>query len=171
MVREYFLTTDRLGFSHWQQSDGDLAKLLWGDPEVSRYITASGVFSEEEISARLRLEIENQKNFGVQYWPLFSLQSGELVGCCGLRPKGDGCYELGFHLRPMFWSKGLGHEAASAVIDYAFSVLGAQLLTAGHNPNNERSRRLLLKLGFAYTEHRLYPPTGLMHPSYLLRRD
>jgi hypothetical protein len=41
-------------------------------------------------------------------------------------------------------------------------------LFAGHNPANQASRELLARLGFRYTHDELYPPTGLMHPSYRL---
>jgi [ribosomal protein S5]-alanine N-acetyltransferase len=57
------------------------------------------------------------------------------------------------------------------VIEHAFKTLAASALFAGHNPNNHASRRLLEKLGFQYTHDELYRPTGLHHPSYLLRPD
>ena len=81
MERSYFLRTTRLGFSRWQTEDEDLALQLWGDKAVTRYICAGGVFARAEIFARLRQEIENGENHGMQYWPVFSLQTGELVGC------------------------------------------------------------------------------------------
>lgn len=48
MAREFFMTTKRCGFSRWEADDIKLAKLLWGDAEVTRYICASGSFSEIE---------------------------------------------------------------------------------------------------------------------------
>jgi RimJ/RimL family protein N-acetyltransferase len=48
-------------------------------------------------------------------------------------------------------------------------VLAASALFAGHHPANRSSRDLLLKLGFRYTHDEYYAPTGLQHPSYLLR--
>ena len=66
------------------------------------------------------------------------------------------------------WS-GLPPTAARAAIRHAFDVLGAEALFAGHNPRNESSRRLLEKLGFEHTHDEHYAPTGLQHPSYLLR--
>lgn len=93
------------------------------------------------------------------------------MGCCGLRPFEPGAFELGFHLRPAFWGRGLATEAARAAIAYAFPELDAALLIAGHHPQNQASRRVLEKLGFSYIGENLYPPTGLMHPSYELRRS
>jgi RimJ/RimL family protein N-acetyltransferase len=78
----------------------------------------------------------------------------------------DGVYEIGFHLRPDYWGKGLGTEAAKAVIDYAFTTLKANDLFAEHHPNNIGSMKLLEKLGFHHTHDEFYEPTGLNHPSY-----
>lgn len=187
-MRTYLFKTERVGFSRWLPEDSGLAKLLWGNPDVTKYICASGVFLEEEIEKRLKTEIENETRFHVQYWPVFELQTGELIGCCGLRPHGactenggkndreDGCessvkeYEIGFHLRPVFWGQGYAAECAGAVIRYAFDVLGAEKLFAGHNPHNVRSKRVLTRLGFQYTGDEYYEPTGLCHPSYELKR-
>jgi len=89
---------------------------------------------------------------------------------CGLRPRSEGTYELGFHLRPKFWRQGYAVEAARAVIDYAFSLLNADSLFAGHNPKNTASARVLGNLGFEYIGGEFYEPTGLYHPSYELKK-
>lgn len=64
-----------------------------------------------------------------------------------------------------------GSEAIAAVIKYAFTILGAEKLFAGHNPKNTASRQLLNRLGFAYIGDEFYAPTGLYHPSYELKND
>jgi RimJ/RimL family protein N-acetyltransferase len=78
-------------------------------------------------------------------------------------------YEIGFHLRPDFWRKGFAVEAASAAILYAFNILRAEGLFAGHNPKNIASKHVLGKLGFRYIRDEFYAPTGLYHPSYELK--
>jgi RimJ/RimL family protein N-acetyltransferase len=164
----YFLRTPRLGFRTWTEADLDLALGLWGDAEVTRLI--GGAFSREKVQQRLAHEIANQATYGIQYWPMFLLINHDHAGCCGLRPYGSEphVYELGFHLRRMYWGQGLAVEAGRAVIAYAFERRGAASLFAGHHPDNAASRRVLLKLGFRYTHDEFYPPTGLHHPSYRL---
>jgi [ribosomal protein S5]-alanine N-acetyltransferase len=167
----YFLRTPRLGFRHWTDADFPLAWALWGDAKVARLI--GGPFTEAEVQARLAREIVQQRDYGVQYWPMFLLEGGEFAGCCGLRPYAASgkVYELGFHLRRDAWGKGLATEAARAVTECAFANLGATALFAGHHPGNTASPKVLAKLGFRYERHELYPPTGLEHPSYFLRAD
>ena len=123
----------------------------------------------DEITNRLRTEIFNGSAHQIQYWPIFEWNTGSFIGCCGLRPHRADEYEIGFHLLPEFWGKGYASESATAVIDYAFTVLKAKTLFAGHNPYNSRSQKLLIKLGFTYIGDKFYEPTGLYHSSYELR--
>ena len=65
-MREYFMKTERLGFSVCEKDDLEFAKLLWGEPEVTRFICALGVFSGEDIKKRLETEMRTRESFGVQ---------------------------------------------------------------------------------------------------------
>jgi len=168
---DYFLKTKRLGFRHWGADDLPLAQAIWGDAEVTRFV--GGPFALEYVARRLEHEITSQREQQVQYWPIFSLATGEHVGCAGLRthkPK-EQIFAMGFYLRPKFWGQGFSTEAGRAVIDLAFDSLGAKALFAAHHPENAASRKVLAKLGFQFTHKQLYPPTGLNHDSYLLDRS
>lgn len=165
------MSAERIGFSKWEEQDYQLAESLWGDPEVTRYICVSGIFSLEDVARRLKQEIANDREYGIQYWPIFEIGSNAFVGCCGLRPRNVNEYEIGFHLRPEFWGRGYAAEAAKTVIHYAFKDLKAEKLFAGHNPANAASQKVLRKLGFAFIGDEFYPPTGLYHPSYELKRE
>ena len=166
----YFLTTRRLGFRTWRASDFDLAMGLWGDPRVTRLFDRRGALSADQVRQKLDREIATQRNYAIQYWPIFETATGVHVGCTGLRPKDPArsILELGFHIRPDHWRKGYAGEAAQAVIDHAFRRLALAGVFAGHHPENTVSRCLLLKLGFEHTHDEYYPPTGRKHPSYLL---
>ena len=165
----FFMQTSHIGFSKWRPDDLPLAQLLWGNPQVTKYICASGRFNHTQIIDRLRLEMENSEKYGIQYWPIFELSSHTFIGCCGLRPHGEGTYEIGFHLLPEYWGRGYAVEAANRVIEYAFCELHATKLFAGHHPHNTASQKVLLKLGFQYLNDQFYEPTGLYHPSYEMR--
>jgi RimJ/RimL family protein N-acetyltransferase len=168
---EYFLRTARLGFRIWTNDDLELALDLWGDSDVTRLI--GGPFSPQQIEERLAREIATYQSDRVQYYPVFLLETGEHVGCCGLRPYQPDAkiYEIGFHLRKVHWGSGYAREAVKAMLAYAFYVKDFSGLFAGHNPANEASRRLLIELSFRYTHDEYYPPTGLNHPSYLMTAE
>lgn len=167
--RKYFLKTQRIGFSIWSINDTSLAKQLWGNPQVTQYICAKGIFSDKEILDRLSLEIHNNELYHVQYWPIFDLKTHQFIGCCGLRPHLHD-YEIGFHLLPEFWHQNYAIEASLAVINYAFMAINTKCLYAGHHPFNIASKRILQKLGFIYFKDEFYQPTGLNHPTYQLTK-
>ncbi|MDC0669821.1 GNAT family N-acetyltransferase [Nannocystis radixulma] len=159
----------RLLFRWWTADDLELARGLWGDPQVTAKI-AGEPFTPPQIAARLAAEIDQGRAHGLQYWPVFLRDDGAHVGCCGLRPRAQGVHELGFHLRSTFWGRGLASEAARATVEFAFGPLAARGLFAGHHPDNTASRHVLLRLGFRHTHDEWYAATGAMHPSYRLDR-
>lgn len=159
--------TDRIVFRWWRPDDLPLALALWGDARVTALI--GGPFGPEQVQARLARELQLGRDLQLQYWPIHSRDQVHL-GCCGLRPHdlARGVLELGVHLLPEHSGRGLASEASRAVLDCAFDACGARAVFAGHHPRNAASRRLLTKLGFRHTHEELYPPTGLMHPSYVI---
>jgi len=171
MGEPYFLKSNRIGFRPWTLDDMDLAIELWGDPEVSKYL--GGPFTMSAVPGKLMTERSILRLHNYQYWPIFLLETGEFIGCCGLRPytPSEKVYEFGVHIKSAYWRKGYATEAAKAVIDYAFKKLDAKSLFAGHHPENMISKHLLEKLGFSYTHDEYYEPTKLQHPSYLLSKQ
>ena len=172
----YFHTTERLKFRTWERYDLPLAHLLWSNPKVVQLIKEGG-YSEKEISERLSKEISFQKEFGFQYWPVFYSYEEQFLGCIGFHPlaistsgKKPNELELGFHLIPDFWGKGFAFEGAISVCRMAFDERGIEKIYAGHHPENENSSKVLKKIGFQYLENRFYQPTGLMHPTYVLKK-
>lgn len=170
-MKKIFMSTVRLGFSVWSETDINDALELWGNPEVTKFITADGKMSEKQVKQRLDKEIENNIKFKIQYWPIYLLENNECVGCCGLRPYDPekNILEIGVHLKQKYWGMGFAKEACLCVIEHAFKTLKVNAIFAGHNPKNMSSANLLKKLGFEYTHDEFYEPTGLMHPSYLLK--
>jgi len=160
-------STTRLTFRAWRDDDLPIARAIWGDPRVTTLV--GGPFDDAAVAARLAVELANQREHGIAYWPMFI--GDALAGCCGLKPRRARVHELGFYLVPAAWGSGLAVEAGRAVIAHAFGHLDIDALFAGHHPDNHASRRTLEKLGFVPSEPELYPPTGLVHPGYELRAE
>ena len=158
--------TARLRFRAWRDDDLPFARALFGDPKVTALV--GGPFDDAQIAARLALELATQRDHGFAYWPI-ALHDGDDIGCCGLKPRAAGVLELGYYVRPAYWGGGYAAEAARGVIAHAFGTLGTTALFALHHPENRGSGRVLEKVGFEYSHHELYPPTGLMHRGYMLR--
>lgn len=71
-------------------------------------------------------------------------RDGALAGLIGTKP------DLGYWLARRFWGQGLMQEAAGAVVAAHFSDPDAGPLASGHFEGNDRSARVLQRLGFAY---------------------
>lgn len=76
-------------------------------------------------------------------------QTLEPVGLCGLIQR-DALedVDLGFAFLPGHRGKGYALESAAAVMDYARTVVGRSRIVAILSRDNQRSRKLLEKLGF-----------------------
>jgi len=69
--------------------------------------------------------------------------------------------ELGYWFRREVWGRGYAVEAAFAAVDAHFSDRRAPDLPSGHFPDNDRSRRVLEKLGFRPTGTRVVAARAL----------
>jgi RimJ/RimL family protein N-acetyltransferase len=78
-----------------------------------------------------------------------------LIGACAVDMRESGA-EIGYWLGVPYWGQGYATEAARALIDHAFGVLGHEMLASAARVNNPASRRVLEKCGFQWTGVGLY---------------
>jgi len=81
---------------------------------------------------------------------LVTLRDGTIIGAGGIMSH-ENAPELGYWLGVNYWGKGYATEALHAVIDYAFTDLAHEALTAAARVTNPGSRRVLEKCGFQWT--------------------
>jgi len=82
---------------------------------------------------------------------LFDPDAGELLGSVTLSNVVRGPFQaclLGYGIASRWQGRGLMHEALEATLAWAFGELGLHRVMANHLPHNERSARLLGRLGF-----------------------
>lgn len=68
------MNSEKISFSIWTKDDIELAKKLWGNKEVTEFISYNGDFTNEQTLSRLVNEINNDNEFGIQYWPIFFIR-------------------------------------------------------------------------------------------------
>jgi ribosomal-protein-alanine N-acetyltransferase len=76
---------------------------------------------------------------------------GTVIGDCAFTNIVRGAFQachLGYKLDRLFVGRGLMREALNAAIHYAFDSLKLHRIMANYQPTNERSGRLLRRLGF-----------------------
>jgi RimJ/RimL family protein N-acetyltransferase len=73
----------------------------------------------------------------------------DAIGSISLESRGSDRLALGYALAPEAWGKGLATEAAGAMIEAAFGLTPAVEILANVTVENEASRAVLEKCGFA----------------------
>lgn len=81
--------------------------------------------------------------------------TGTHIGDIGFRARSSAPQqaEIGYRLARLYHGQGYAQEAVSAVLDYAFTVLGVHRITATVDTQNLPSIRLLERLGFRREGH------------------
>lgn len=82
---------------------------------------------------------------------VFAADDREVIGALNLSNFVRGYFQachLGYALAERHQGKGLMSEAVALVLDFAFGPLALHRVMANHTPDNQRSGRLLLRLGF-----------------------
>jgi ribosomal-protein-alanine N-acetyltransferase len=83
-------------------------------------------------------------------WMITLQKSREAIGTIGLWrfDKPNQRAEIGYMLLPDYWGQGFATEALQVVLTFAFETLKVHSIEANVNPENEASKRLLMKSGF-----------------------
>ncbi len=85
-------------------------------------------------------------------WAVALKASGKVIGSVGLHKDNARPYEsarmLGYVLNPSYWGRGFIPEACEAAIRFAFEEMDLEILGVYHFDFNERSRRVIEKIGF-----------------------
>jgi RimJ/RimL family protein N-acetyltransferase len=152
---EVVLETERLTLRQFTPDDVDNLVELDGDPEVMRYINGGRPTSREEIESReLPAFLEYYaRSDGYGFWAAVEKATGDLIGWFHLRPRSDGAAyepELGYRLRRSAWGKGYATEGSRALIEKAFTDLGARRVWAETMLVNTASHRVMEKAGLKY---------------------
>jgi [ribosomal protein S5]-alanine N-acetyltransferase len=135
------------------QHEAEMADLTL-DPRVYRTLWPwSEPPTRDDVQASLIDKRDHWRRHGFGLWLLRDRAGGELVGRGGLQytdAAGGYSVEAAWAIVPARWGQGLATELATASVQVAFDSLGVDDLIAITLPDNDRSRRVMEKAGFAY---------------------
>jgi len=158
-------TTERVRIRWLTRNDAAFILRLVNDEAWLRFIGDKNVHDTADAVRYLQdgpLAMYARQGHGLYAVELKSTR--ELIGLCGLLLR-DGWEEvdIGFALLPEFRMCGYAAEAARATLAYGHQSLGLPRVVAITDPANERSKRLLSRLGMRDEGLRLL--SGLKAPS------
>ena len=114
-----------------------------------------------QLLRRFRGQFDLGENF---VYGLFSRDESEVVGGSGFhRRVGEGAFEIGYWIRSSRAGQGLATEVTAALTRVGFEVCGVDRIEIHCEPDNERSMRIPVKLGYqeeARLRRRLYAAPG-----------
>lgn len=110
---------------------------------------------EETMEATIRYLEGVQERVAQGHVPLnaYCRTTGRFAVATGLNYDGN-TYETGYWVAKDFLGKGYATEAANAALRYAFNAIGADAVYINFFEGNEKSRRIIEKLGFTALEVR-----------------
>lgn len=143
------IETPRLILRHFAEDDLDALAALMMNAGFMRF--SSGVLTREQTANFLFDRVIAPAREGLpSQFALILREEGQMIGYCGFfRQVVDDVneIEIGYRLHPDYWNRGLATEAARAVRDYAFAVLGLERVISLIHPDNHASRRVTEKNG------------------------
>ena len=145
------LSTSRLLLREWRDADCQTFAAISSDPEVMAMLPPlpDRVASDAWIAETRAHWAEH--GFGL--WAVELPREADLIGAVGLHvvpfqasfPR----IEIGWRLARRYWGRGYAIEAARASIADGFGRLGFDEIVAFTVPANERSRRVMERLGMS----------------------
>lgn len=146
------LRTARLILRSFEEKDLSTFAVMNADPRVMEYFPAALSRAESDAAAiRIRQHAVDH-GFG-----LFAVElpSRGLIGFAGLSTVTFQAHftpsvEIGWRLLAEQWGHGYATEAARAALQFGFKQLGLREIVSFTVPHNQRSRRVMQKLGMRH---------------------
>jgi ribosomal-protein-alanine N-acetyltransferase len=143
------LETERLVLRPVEPADWRTLYPIMSDPVVMAHWDASEIEDPDVVAQMVAAQVEDMAAGAACYWAVERAADRAFLGACDLSDidwrhrRG----EVGFVLANGAWGQGYGLEAMRAVVDHA-AGLGLKRLWARSHAGNDRSERLLQRLGF-----------------------
>lgn len=146
------IETQRLILCEWNQDDAADVFLYASGPVVGPMAGWKPHADIEESRKIMNLFIKEDET-----WAIVLKETGHVIGSVGLHKSRKGTLyyerELGYVLSKDYWGRGIVPEACTAVLDFAFRILGTGSVLVSHFDFNAQSKRVIEKLGFTHITH------------------
>jgi RimJ/RimL family protein N-acetyltransferase len=147
------LTTARLQLRPWRDDDLEPYAALNADRRVREFFPSVQTRQESAESMQYIRDHWARRGFGL--WAVQVVGGSSFIGFIGLSvPSLDAPFlpavELGYRLAFDHWGRGYATEGARAAIAFGFATIGLAEIVAMTAAGNERSRRVMRRLGMTH---------------------
>lgn len=146
------ITTNRLQLRQIQAIDAEALYAIFSDEEAMQFYGHEPHRSLVETRVSIEQTQARYRQREAIRWGIIFKGEDQVIGSCSFHHFDPGFHrsETGYELHRAYWGQGIMTEAMSAILTYGFAELGLHRIEAIIDNANERSKSLLLKLGFTY---------------------
>jgi len=151
---EYIIETERLRLREFNSEDSKFIVELVNSPGWLEFIGDRNIKTEEQAKIYLEngpIRSYHENGFGLS---LVETKDGSLkIGMCGIIKRDNLEHpDIGFAFLPEYTGKGYAFEIANATLKFAVEKLEIPVVCAITQANNEKSIRLLEKIGLKFVK-------------------
>ncbi|PTY04106.1 GNAT family N-acetyltransferase [Verrucomicrobia bacterium LW23] len=149
------IITSRLRLRRWSRHDIVPFSLINEDPRVMRFMPRT--MSMAETREWINVIEAHFEEHGYGVWAVERLDSQKLIGFTGIQvPRYAAaftpCVEVGWRFAFEAWGNGFATEAAHAALEYGFCKAGLREILSFTVPANEKSWRVMERIGMRRDE-------------------
>lgn len=163
------IQTPRLILRQWQETDLEPWAEMNADPAVREFFTTLLTREKSDQWVRRHAAAIEEKGWG--FWAAELRETSQFIGFVGLFKLETGfpfcpAVEVGWRLAREYWGKGYATEGGRASLAFGFEELQLEEIIAITPVGNQRSRRVMAKLGMHHDENDDFdePTIPLHHP-------
>jgi ribosomal-protein-alanine N-acetyltransferase len=144
------LESERLLFRKIVIGDAQELFLIRSNDDVMRFMDVIRFESIVDAEKLIHSVEESYKNETGINWAIIEKQSNNFIGYIGfIRIFHEHCRaEIGYALKPDYWGKGYMYETLNRMARFGFNEMNLHSIEANVNPANEKSKKVLEKIGF-----------------------
>jgi RimJ/RimL family protein N-acetyltransferase len=157
------LRTERLVLRAWREADRTPFAAMNADPVVMEHFPST--LTRAQSDAMVDLIQQRWADGRPSLWAVEVPAVADFVGFVGLLEPSftapfTPCVEIGWRLAAPFWGHGYAPEGAAAAIEHGFDTVGLDEIVSFTVPANDRSWRVMEKLGLHHD-----PADDFDHPN------
>ncbi len=166
IVMDYLFQSPRLGFRQWQENDLTPFAVLNADAAVMEFFPST--FNLEQTQEAIARYQQHFATHGFGWYAVDLLATGTFIGFIGFSKTEmdvsfSPCIEIGWRLAKPYWCKGLATEGAQACLHHGWHTLGFTEVYSFTASINQRSARVMEKLGMVHQGTFLHPKVEKGH--------
>ncbi len=144
------LESERLIFRAFDLKDATDIQLIRSDDKVMSFMDSEYHKTIKDSENFILNNFDRYKNKSGIFWAIVEKTENKFIGDFAFWNiiRENHRAEIGYTLKPDFWSKGYMTETLNRLIEFGFNDLKLHSFEAEINPKNMNSEKALLKIGF-----------------------